>query len=250
LNQLIASSLKGAIRHIDPYAEFYTATQMLGMAASADVPLLDVLEEPDGVLAVLVYGFHPSLKKQLRRLESGWRSRRPSGILLDVRGAVGDDYGAAVALAEWFLPRKTPLGAMILDQGATTRALVTKRKPLWLTEPMVVLIDRHTEGPAEFLAAALRDARRSGLVGESSRGMTMIQSNLPLDGEWIARLSTGRVVGPDGEEFTGSPLVPDHAIAPEVEAETKGDEIRRRGLAVLRERIANPEARIFQSLEK
>lgn len=241
LDMILSNSIKGMVASVDPYATIHFTGPRTEPPLPEDVPLVELEESDDRELVVLnVYGFQPLLRKHLRALESKARDRRPAGILIDARGATGMDYAAATDLAGWFLPRGSVIGSLVEKQGEATRAMATRRPPIWTTNRVVVLIDGETAGPAEWLAAALQFHHRALLVGEPSRGATVLQSPVPITDEWTVMLTTGRALNPDGRDVTGHPLTPDVIAQPDEAAEENVDWLFLRGMKELKLRVAGP----------
>jgi len=241
IDHIISNSLKGMVAAIDPFAEIRFTGNPPPEVIPDDVPLVEMIDSEWREIMILnVYSFHPLMKKQLRDIESSLRDRNPAGILLDCRGATGDNYPAALEIAEMFLPRGTTIGSVVEKQGASIRTLTTRRNPLWTTNSVVVLIDQQTSGPAELLAAALKFHRRAILAGEPSRGLTVVQSPVPLTDEWIVMLSTGRITDPDGKDLTGHPLEPDIRAKQDPEDKEHLDYILQRGMTTLRDQLIDP----------
>jgi hypothetical protein len=92
-------------------------------------------------------------------------ANRLKGLVLDLRFAGGDDYGAAVAVADWFLAKEEPL----LDWGDGLRRSTVKTNALRL--PVAVLINRGTSGAAEALAGVLRASDMGLLIGATTAGL-------------------------------------------------------------------------------
>ena len=213
---LISNSILGMARAIDPHAELLPADDpsLINTAPPPGVPLVEyALNEEDRVLTLRIYAFDAAARKQLRDLEPALRATRPSGIILDARRAYGQDYAVAADLAEWFLAPDFVVGTVIDRRDAAPRIFTTSRAPLWRDEPVIMLIDRETKGPEEWLAAALRYHERALLAGESSRGLALRQEALPVQTNWALRLTTGRALNPDGQPINGRPLTPDVPVA-------------------------------------
>ena len=90
-----------------------------------------------------------------------------SGLVLDLRGNQGGFLPVAVCVASQFVNPKTPL--IRLSNGSRSEVLVAvgtgRKSPITL--PLAVFVDRDTESGALAIAAALQDAGRAKLVGES-----------------------------------------------------------------------------------
>ena len=240
LEMIISNSIRGMVASVDPYATMLYTGESTDPSVPRDVPLVELNDSDHLAITVLkIHGFHPLMKKQLRALESRARARQPSAVLIDARGASGLDYSAALEVAAWLLPRGTVVGSVVEEQGRETRTLATRRQPLWLASPVVVLIDRETFGPAEWLAGALQFHRRARLVGEITRGIGVIQSPVPISDSWTVMLTTGRVQYPNATDQTGSPLIPDVPAEPSSDNKENVDWLFQRGLELLRDGLIN-----------
>lgn len=234
LERIISNSLKGMVTAVDPYAQIYYTGMPHEVDVPEDVALIEATGPDDSdILSLRIFGFNGVLKKQLRRLESPMREINPSAILLDCRGAHGEDFEAAAAVAEWFLEPGLTIGSLITGQEQREVNMISQKTPLWPTNLLVVLTDHTLSGPGEFLAAALRAHQRCILVGQPTRGVAVMQTPVRLTDEWTVQLTTGRAREPGGRDITGNPIVPDIIAEPEPGNMENVDWVRIRGQAVL-----------------
>ena len=97
------------------------------------------------------------------------------GIVLDLRFAEGDDYAAAVTVANLFVADEREL----LDWGSGMIKSVPKTNAL--TWPVAVLVNNETIGSPEALAAMLRESGAGLLLGSTTRGVAMTAREFPLN---------------------------------------------------------------------
>jgi carboxyl-terminal processing protease len=76
----------------------------------------------------------------------------------------------------------------------------------------MVLINKNTASSAEILAAALVDAGRARLVGETTLGKGSVERVEKLENGWGLKLSVARFSSPKGRSWQGVGLEPDFAI--------------------------------------
>jgi len=99
------------------------------------------------------------------------------GLVLDLRFTEGDDYAAAAAFADPFLPARQPM----IDWGEGLKHSIgksaTSTDPNPMTLPVALLINAQTRGAAEAFAAILRRSDIGLLLGDNSAG----QAYLPRD---------------------------------------------------------------------
>jgi len=99
---------------------------------------------------------------------------------------------------------------------------------------VVVLMDDSTAGPAEILAAALRDRAQAKTVGETTVGMAIIQRGIPTEEGGTLFMTVGRYVSPSGQTLGGKGLPPDERVIVFPGEAKEKDQILERGLEVIR----------------
>jgi len=148
-----------------------------------------------------------STAQELRSWEARLRHAGAQAVILDFRnvgGVSAETDHAALLLADSLLD-----GALMgkVRTRESTREFRADRDCLFRDWPLAVLINEQTGGPAEWVAAALQDARRDGIraivVGRPSRGDNFVKRAVPLPGrdESIV-LATGVWERPDAERLS------------------------------------------------
>jgi hypothetical protein len=102
------------------------------------------------------------------------------GLVLDLRFTEGDDYAAAAALADPFLPARQ---AMIdWGEGLKHSTGKTDSQPSALSPqlPVAILINTQTRGAAEAFAAILRRLDIGLLLGDNSAGQAYVTRDFTL----------------------------------------------------------------------
>ena len=136
------------------------------------------------------------------------------GVVLDLRFADGEDYAAATAVADLFVPGERDL----LDWGHGLVRSTAKTNAL--TWPVVALVNGETAGASEALAALLRDTGAGLILGSRTLGAAMIAKEFPLaDGQRL-RLASLPV-----KLASGSPL-PSDGLTPDIQVDVAPAEER------------------------
>jgi hypothetical protein len=125
------------------------------------------------------------------------------GLVLDLRYATGQDYSAAVNLADAFIPTEKPL----MDFGDGMKNSSSKADAITL--PLVMLVNGATSGSAEALAGALHQAGVGLLIGSKTAGMASIAHDFPLKSGQRLRIATTPIKLGDGQLFPTGGLKPD-----------------------------------------
>lgn len=128
------------------------------------------------------------------------------GLVLDLRYATGQDYAAALAVADAFVSSEKPL----MDYGQGMKKSIAKDNAITL--PLVLLVNGGTSGAAEALAGALHRAGVGLLIGSKTAGMASIARDFPLKNGQRLRIATTPIRLGDGEVFPEGGLKPDIRI--------------------------------------
>jgi carboxyl-terminal processing protease len=167
-------------------------------------PPRPALSEAGGLPLLRLPSIGPGVAAEVRPLLEQLAASGAPRLLLDLRGVAGgvpvSGYEVAALLAEGNLGRRVARGATLRDFGGAP--------PVWKGE-MVVLVDGGTQGPAELLAAALRERVGARLVGARTFGWAGERELVELsDGAGLV-LTTSFYCGPDGTPMS-------KGLAPEV----------------------------------
>ncbi len=148
-------------------------------------------------------------------------------LVLDLRGNQGGLFDKAVATAELFLKKGTPI-VKLRHRGGQEETLSSSQDPtIPLTkQPLAVLIDGDTASGAELLAAALREGISAQLIGQKSFGKGSIQSVDELPNHYGMKYTTSAFFTPTGNPVEGQGVIPDVDVALPVPAQSNLDRER------------------------
>ncbi len=167
-------------------------------------------------------------------------ARRSIGsVILDLRGSIGGDAAEAAPVASLFLGKGAI--ATVVSRKVAGKPLEATGEPVWKGRT-VILIDDATAGPAEVLAAALRDRAKATTVGETTVGMAIIQRSIPTQEGGALFMTVGRYVAPSGQVLGGKGLTPDERVLVFPGEAGERDQILERGLEVARSGAARKAA--------
>jgi carboxyl-terminal processing protease len=133
-------------------------------------------------------------------------------ILLDLRDVSTGDNAEAIRLANFFL--KSGTIAMLEGQKVTKQTFAAEPgKTVNDKAPMVTLVNRGTAGPAEIVAGALLDSKRSELVGEKTYGDGAQQRVFELADGGAIILSVAKFETPSGKKYQDDGITPTTPVA-------------------------------------
>ncbi len=137
---------------------------------------------------------------ELRQIEQKLRADEIKALIIDLQNeGNGTDPHYAVMLADALLAGGK-IGA--IRQGEQVKEFTADPNCLFADWPLAVLVNEHTDGPVEWLAAALQDNRRAVIVGRSTSGNAWVTSqfDVPGTGE-VLIVPTGTLERPSGKQL-------------------------------------------------
>ncbi len=125
------------------------------------------------------------------------------GLVMDLRFSDGTNYPAAMAVADLFVKKETPL---LQIEEAT---ISSTAKSISLSLPAVVLVNRRTAAAAEALAAVLRHQNAALIIGGRTAGQALIYRDLALSDGQHVRMASRYIRVAEGMQLPTRGLKPD-----------------------------------------
>jgi carboxyl-terminal processing protease len=148
-------------------------------------------------------------------------------LILDLRDCADGETSNGVELANMFLK-----GGLIYysqnGKGEKVQEVKAIQDKFLTDQPVAVLINGSTAGPAEIVAGALKDQKRGLVIGEKSFGVGSSQKQIALKSGALLILSTAKFYTPGGKMIQDE-TVRNTGIKPDVQAP---DDDRRQDLLV------------------
>ena len=158
----------------------------------------------DSVWVVRLARFSPGITAEFSKQMAEALQRKPTSILLDLRGNLGGLLQEAVGVAGLFLPPQTPIVHVKSPQAALCRLEKTAPSaPTSTQTPLLVLMDKSSASVTEVLAAALKDNGRAVLWGEKTHGKGSLQEKLLLPDNSAMYLTVAHFIRLTGGKIDG-----------------------------------------------
>ncbi|MGB8590221.1 MAG: S41 family peptidase [Candidatus Acidiferrales bacterium] len=119
------------------------------------------------------------------------------GMILDVRGNGGGLLNQAVGIGDMFL-EKNQLVVSFHGRAAPERRFYAVRGNQGVEVPLIVLINGQSASASEIVAGAIQDHDRGLVVGETSFGKGLVQTQFPLSEDTAMLLTVARYYTPSG----------------------------------------------------
>jgi carboxyl-terminal processing protease len=171
---------------------------------------------------VRVPEFQPGATKEIRDDLVSLQHQGAHKLILDLRDcALGNDP-EGISAAQLFLNS----GTITSLKGQTVTQVVSSADPtkvVW-SQPMTVLIDTGTAGPAEILAGAIADNHRGETVGMRTYGTASQQKLITLEDGSALILTLANYYTPAGKEIPAEGVAPTREVRPAPEDVTAVDQ--------------------------
>jgi carboxyl-terminal processing protease len=163
------------------------------------------------IVHLRIASFDAGVTKNLRAALATIQDQGAKGIILDLRDNPGGLLDEAVGAASQFLESGNVLLAK--DAKGHITPVPVEKGGLAPHIPVVVLINIGTGSAAEIVAAALRDADRATLVGESTFGTGTVLEEFRLADGSALLLAVQEWLTPAGHSFWHKGLAPTLQVA-------------------------------------
>jgi carboxyl-terminal processing protease len=178
------------------------------------------------------------------------------GMILDLRNNGGGLLNQAVGMADMFLDKNE---LVVSHHGRTSpeRRYYAVRGNQGIEVPLVVLVNGQSASASEIVAGAIQDHDRGLIVGETSFGKGLVQTQYPLSEDTALLLTTARYYTPSGRliqrDYKNISLYDYHynpkpPHAPEVKLTDSGRQVYGEGGITPDVAMAAPKLNDFQQL--
>ena len=160
------------------------------------VPLFQMMD--NGVGYVALTQFTPNSAFELDQAIRLLQSEGLSGLILDLRGNPGGLLGQAIDVVNFFIPKNQLVVSTRSNLPSQNQVYITKKDPIALDLPVVVLINGRSASASEIVAGALQDLDRAVVMGERSFGKGLVQQQKPLAYGTQFKITISRYYTPSG----------------------------------------------------
>lgn len=165
----------------------------------------------DGGIGYLrLNSFTDASSRDLLQAIRDFEARSPRGWILDLRTNAGGDLPAVLSTMSKFL-KDGPFGFQVDPRGQSA-AFSPDGSYLPRQHPLVVLVSDSSASGAEQFAAAVQQYKAGTVVGTRTAGCVGLGSTYPLPDGSTLTVTTGKLLGPTGDELNKIGLVPAEGV--------------------------------------
>jgi len=173
-----------------------TFTVVRGDIVQHTISATYMLDNNTGYIKVKKFGesTYPELLIALAKLS---QQKNFDNLIIDLRENTGGYLGAAVQMANEFLP-KNRLIVYTEGRQSPREEYKSTGKGSYQSIPLVVLIDEGSASSSEIFAGAIQDNDRGTVIGRRSFGKGLVQQQIPFSDGSMIRLTVARYYTPSG----------------------------------------------------
>lgn len=163
--------------------------------------------EKDQIFVIKVFNFNDDTKTLFNQAVNEALSKKPKGLILDLRNNPGGYLETAVAMASAWVSE----GSIVIEQFGDNRKIehsALGNAPL-VDMPTVVLVNQGSASASEIVAGALKDYAKATLVGEKTFGKGSVQVLRNLSDGSVVKVTTAKWLTPKGSYIHEKGIEPD-----------------------------------------
>lgn len=160
------------------------------------VPYYKMLDEEVGYISFIKFTAQGSAK--VKEAFEDLKAQGMKKLVLDVRGNPGGLLNEAVEITNFFIPKEEIVVTTKAKVKKWSDTYKTKREPIDLDIPIVVLINQYSASASEIVAGSLQDLDRAVIVGERSFGKGLVQRYRKLTYGTQLKLTIAKYYTPSG----------------------------------------------------
>lgn len=160
----------------------------------------------DRIGYIHIDSFESETATQFEEAVSDLEKQGMEALVLDVRYNPGGLVTSVVKILDDILPE----GVVVYTEDKNgNRQNYTSSGDTHLDYPMAVLINGDSASAAEILAGAIKDYEHGTLIGTTTYGKGIVQTNFPLEDGDAVKLTTAKYFTPNGNYIHGVGIEPD-----------------------------------------
>lgn len=152
----------------------------------------------DGVGYVILNSFTENCAREVRLALVELKNRGARSFILDLRGNGGGSMAEAIDIAGLFIPKGTTVVSTKGKIPQASQTYKTRREPLDVNVPLVVLVDGQSASSSEIVAGAIQDLDRGVIMGRRTYGKGLVQTVRDLPYNASLKITTSKYYTPSG----------------------------------------------------
>lgn len=160
------------------------------------VPFYSMVDDEVGYISFVK--FNKKASKEVKKAIGKLKEKGMKKLILDVRGNPGGLLNQAVSITNMFIPKNKVVVTTKSKVKKWSNTFKTRREPLDLEIPIVVLVNGRSASASEIVSGSLQDYDRAVIMGERSFGKGLVQRYRKLTYGTQMKLTISKYYTPSG----------------------------------------------------
>ena len=165
----------------------------------------------DDLALIEINQFGNQLNQEFNKAINDVLSKRPKGMILDLRFNGGGFLDGAVDITSEFLEKGLVVSIKRRNPQENEDIYVNGKARL-ANVPLVVLINKGSASASEIVAGAIQDHKRGRIIGETSFGKGTVQEVINLIGGSSLRVTVAKWYTPNNVNISETGITPDEMV--------------------------------------
>jgi carboxyl-terminal processing protease len=152
--------------------------------------------------------FGEKTAEEFQEALAGLNKKHPKGLIVDLRENHGGYMDQGIEVADILLPECR----ITYTQDRNGKRVNYNSEEGSVRLPLVLLVNNHTASASELVAAAVKDNKAGKLVGVTTFGKGVVQSEYTYKDGSALKLTTSEYFSPDGHRINGKGIKPDYKV--------------------------------------
>ncbi len=162
-----------------------------------DIPYAGILDNNIGYINLT--GFTQNSAQEVNKTFQELQQRTPlTGLIFDLRGNGGGLLNEAVDMVGMFVSQGEIVVSTKGKLKESNQVHKTQHRPLDLSVPIIVLVDRNSASASEIVAGAIQDLDRGVVMGQRTLGKGLVQNVIPLSYNTHLKVTVAKYYIPSG----------------------------------------------------
>ena len=184
-----------------------------------DIPNIKI-EEKDGIAIISISQFQAETAQELDSKLAELNQKGVKKVVLDFRNNPGGYLQSAVEIIELFAPKGSIAVTEKSKNDKVLEELKTKKNPKYSDIKLVVLVNEGSASASEIVAGALRDLKKTQLIGKKTFGKGVVQSIQEFPDGSVLKYTIAEWFTPSGKAINKE------GIKPDIEIDLKTEDIK------------------------
>ncbi len=163
------------------------------------VPYYRMINDEVGYISFIK--FNQKASSEVKNAYEDLKEQGMTKLILDIRGNLGGLVNEAVEIVNFFIPKNEIVVTTKAKVKKWSDTYKTRKEPIDLDIPIVVLIDDRSASASEILAGSLQDLDRAVIMGERSFGKGLVQRYRKLTYGTQLKLTISKYYTPSGRSI-------------------------------------------------